>query len=365
MARRRVGRFGGGLDAATGVSRNSRAISSGLAEARCSTVSKRFLRRRLESPQACREPRNACPPRAWALLRAWWTRTTAASKLRCRSRRQASDGATSPAAFSAVEANQGAQQAWPDAANRQALPVVGQIEAHGGNVDHVDIEVVEAGAGGSRDTVKALANDVAGIFGGEQQDTPRSGGEAPQAGCAGRDGDCKAEERFAAFRLSDADRLFAPQLFDEPAPLLRLFGELRGPTGGESIHDRAPLRLSGVKISKNSFSSSSVALGGSGEQTVGHPGEGAVVAGGMIAKGVLQALRHEIRVAGLLEEVVEAGGEFLSFGVGQALANAGLQGLQLVALQLVGKVRIARQHDAENGSNSVAASRRSSPSTAG
>ena len=84
-------RHGGccGLDAATGVSRNS----SGLLEARCSTVSKRFLRRKLEPPQACREPRNACPPRA--LLRAWRTRTTAV--LRCRSRR--CNGASAPAAL--------------------------------------------------------------------------------------------------------------------------------------------------------------------------------------------------------------------------------------------------------------------------
>ena len=195
-------------------------------------------------------------------MRAWWTRTTAASKLRCRSRRQASNGATSAAAFSSVEANQGAQQARPDAANRfeQALPVVGQVEAHGGNVDHVDVEIVKTGSCGSRDTVKAFANDVGGVFGGEQQDTPRSGREAPQAGRAGRDGDCEveSEERFAAFRLADADRLFAPQLFDEPAPLLRLFGKLRGSAGGENIHDRAPLRLSGVKISKNNFSPSSV-----------------------------------------------------------------------------------------------------------
>ena len=169
----------------------------------------------------------------------------------------------------------------------------------------------------------ALANDVGSVFGGEQQNAAGSSGEAPQAGRAGRDGDCEVESEkgFAALRLADADRLLAPQLFDEPASLLRLFGEFRGPTGGESIHDRAPLRLSGVKISKNSFSSSSVALGGRGEQAVGHPGEGAVVAGGMIAKDVLKALRHEIRVAGLLEEVVEAGGEFLSFGVGQALGG--------------------------------------------
>ncbi len=116
----------------------------------------------------------------------------AASKLRCRSRRQASNGATSPAAFSAVEANQGAQQAWPDAANRQALPVVGQVEAHGGNVDHVDIEVVEVSAGGSRDTVKALANDMAGIFGGEQQNAAGRGvnlilpkSSFPLSGCDG------------------------------------------------------------------------------------------------------------------------------------------------------------------------------------
>ncbi len=242
---------------------------------------------------------------------------TAVSKLRCRSRRQASNGATSPAAFSAVEANQRAQQAWSDAADRleQALPVVGQVKTHGGN--HVDIEVVETGSGGLCDA--ALSNDVGSVFGGEQQNAAGSSEEAPQAGRAGRDGDCEVESEkgFAALWLSNADRLLAPQLFDEPAPLLRLFGEFRGPTGGESIHDRAPLRLSGVKISKNSFSSSSVALGGRGEQAVGR--EGAVVAGGM--KGVLKALRHEIRVAGLLEEVVEAGGEFLSFGVGQALGG--------------------------------------------
>ena len=191
----------------------------------------------------------------------------------------------------------------------QPLPVVGQIEAHSGN--HVDIEVV--GSGGPCDA--ALANDVGGVFGGEQQDPARGGGEAPQAGRAGCDGNGEAEKRFAALRLADADRLFAPQLFDEPAPLLRLFGELRGPTGWESVPDRAPLRLSGVKISKNSFSSSSVALGGSGEQAVRYFGEGAVVAGGV--KDILEILRHGI--AGLLEEV--AGGKFLSLPHGQALSG--------------------------------------------
>lgn len=41
-----------------------------------------------------------------------------------------------------VEANQRSQQAWPDAADRQALPVVGQVKAHSGN--HIEV----AGSGG-------------------------------------------------------------------------------------------------------------------------------------------------------------------------------------------------------------------------
>ena len=44
-----------------------------------------------------------------------------------------------------------------------------------------------------------------------------------------------------------------------------------------------------------------------------------------------------------------AGGQFPAFGITHALADAGLQGLQVVALQLVGKARIASQHDAEAG----------------
>ena len=157
----------------------------------------------------------------------------------------------------AMEANQRVedQHARLDAADglEQPLSVVGQIEAHSGN--HVDVEIVKTGSCGLGNAVQTLAHDVGGVFGGEQQDSARDGGEASQAGRAGGDGDSEVEceKGFAALRFAsdDADRLFAPQLFD--APLLWLFGELRGPAGGES--DRAPLRLSGVKISKNSSSS--------------------------------------------------------------------------------------------------------------
>ncbi len=228
-----------------------------------------------------------------------------------------------------MEANQRVEDQHARAADglEQPLPVVGQVKTHSRN--HVDVEIVKTGSCGLGDAVQTLAHDVGGVFGGEQQNPARGGGEAPQAGSAGGDSDCEVEREkgFAAFRFADADRLFAPQLFDKPAPLLRLFGELRGPTGGESIHDRAPLRLSGVKISKNSFSSSSVAFGGSGEQAIRYFGEGAVVAGSV--KGIPEVLRPGI--AGLLEEV--AGGKFLSFGVthGQALTDTGFQGKRCAA----------------------------------
>ena len=56
----------------------------------------------------------------------------------------------------AVEANQRAQQAWPDAADGQALPVVGQVKTHSGN--HVDIEVVGSGGLPRSRTMRAASS---------------------------------------------------------------------------------------------------------------------------------------------------------------------------------------------------------------
>ena len=104
-----------------------------------------------------------------------------------------------------------------------------EIEAQAGRGDHLDVEFGESGAGGGADALKAAADDVQGILGGIEQDpTGTRDREATQAGCSGGDGcgQIEGEEGFAAFGLAadDADRLFRPQLIDQPAPLLGSLG---------------------------------------------------------------------------------------------------------------------------------------------
>ena len=77
----------------------------------------------------------------------------------------------------------------PDALDRldQALAVRAMVEAQRRHVDDGDVEGLEAGAGGDRDTLEPGTHDVAGVFGGEQQDgSCLAGGEGPACFKPGR-----------------------------------------------------------------------------------------------------------------------------------------------------------------------------------
>ena len=75
----------------------------------------------MESPQACSsdEPRRACPGRAAPLLRAWWTNSTAVSKLALDVAQEAEDGGDlgDGVLVDGVQADQGVEdhEAGPDA----------------------------------------------------------------------------------------------------------------------------------------------------------------------------------------------------------------------------------------------------------
>ena len=75
---------------------------------------------------------------------------------------------------------------------------------------------------------EAMAHDMAGVLGGEQQHRPGMRGcILAQAGSAGgdRDGDVEGKKGFTAFRLAakNADRLFCPEVMDQPPLLQRPF----------------------------------------------------------------------------------------------------------------------------------------------
>ena len=94
----------------------------------------------------------------------------------------------------AVQADQGVEddEAGADALHRfhQAPAVRAMIEPQRGHIDDRDVEGLEPGAGGARDTLEPGAHDVTGVLGGEQQDRSRLvGGEAAQAWDAGGDRD--------------------------------------------------------------------------------------------------------------------------------------------------------------------------------
>lgn len=98
---------------------------------------------------------------------------------------------------------------------REALAVLGKVEAEDGRGDDLHVEGIEAGAGGERDTFEAAAYDVQGVLGGEEQDTAlRDGLEAAEAGHAGRDGygHVEGQEGLAALGLAanNADGLGGP-----------------------------------------------------------------------------------------------------------------------------------------------------------
>ena len=144
----------------------------------------------------------------------------------------------------------------------RALAIVAVVEAQNRDVDDGDVEGLEPGAGGTGDALEAVAHDVAGVLGGEQQHGAASGGaEVAQARHprGHRDGEVEREEGFAALGLAadDAHALLAPQRLDHPLPLPRPVLEVGRPPRREALHRRAPLR-GGVspQISRKSFSSS-------------------------------------------------------------------------------------------------------------
>jgi hypothetical protein len=103
-----------------------------------------------------------------------------------------------------------------------------EIEAQARCGDHLQVEFGEVATGGGADSVEAAAHDVECVFGGIEQDaTGADDGEAAQTGRSGGDGDGQIEgqEGFAAlgFAADDADRLFRPQVGDEP---VLLFGSI-------------------------------------------------------------------------------------------------------------------------------------------
>jgi len=74
-----------------------------------------------------------------------------------------------------------------------------------------------------------------------------------------------------------------------------------------------------------------VAVGGGGEELVGHVHQHAVVAQGVLGERGLQLGGHERRVAGGFEEVVEAGAPLIAGGglQDEATADAAAEGQQL------------------------------------
>jgi hypothetical protein len=154
------------------------------------------------------------------------------------------------------------EQFWLQQGDRggQRLSVIVVIEPERRHGDEVNVKAFEVDAGYGGNSLEALAHDKGCVLGGEQQyGTTLAGWKAAQAGAAGSNGDGKIEsqEGLAAlgFAADDADRLSAPQAFDQPAWRGGWSGcELRRAHGWQGFHGRAParrgLRPSGANTSK-------------------------------------------------------------------------------------------------------------------
>lgn len=136
----------------------------------------------------------------------------------------------------------------------QRLSIVVAVEPQRRHGDEMDVEAFEVDAGRGGDALEAPAHDARIILGGEQQHgATLSGGKAAQAWTPGGDGDGKieSEEGLTTFGLTadDADRLGAPQAFDQPARRTGWSGgELRGAQGWQRRHGRVPARR-GLRVS--------------------------------------------------------------------------------------------------------------------
>lgn len=94
-----------------------------------------------------------------------------------------------------------------------------------------------------------------------------------------------------------------------------------------------------------------IALSGVCEELGGEGGEDAVVSGGVVAEGVLEFWDHEACVAGVGDEVSEAGEQFVATGVfgGEPGADARAQGDKGFAAQGVKQALVAGEDDAQQG----------------
>ena len=107
---------------------------------------------------------------------------------------------------------------------RKRCLIAGVIQAEAGGGDDLDVQRGEVDAGGQRDAVQTLADDVERVLGGVEQDAAGlRRREVAQAGGAGGDGEgeVQGEEGLAALGLAadDAHGLFGPEALDEPAAL--------------------------------------------------------------------------------------------------------------------------------------------------
>lgn len=125
----------------------------------------------------------------------------------------------------------------------EAVAIFGKVEAEDGGGDDLDVEGIEAFAGGERDAFKATSDDVQGVLGGEEQDTAsgdrREASEARHAG-GNSHRHVEGKEGLAALGLAadDTDSLGSPQSFDEPAALFGHDGERVRWTEGQKLAHR-------------------------------------------------------------------------------------------------------------------------------
>ena len=299
---------------------------------------------------------------------AWWTTATATAWRRCRSRRKASTGATSPLAFSSMRCRRTNGSRMSSRGFRAATVSsrrprsVSRSRRRLGAVITWTSSVGEAAAGGGADAVKAAADDVQRVLGGIEQDaTGARHREAAQAGSAGgdRDGEVQRQEGFAALRFAadDADGFIGPQAGDQPMLLLGAIGEAMGRLDGKRGHRRrriaalASPAVAAAQTSKNrvssiwrasrwaaATSSSSAMIISARRLPWAWSQRAAITSGG-----------HQRRHAGLLQGVAEAFLQVLRRGAfhRQAHAHAAVEGEELVGTQAVGKPPVAGQHDGE------------------
>ena len=140
-----------------------------------------------------------------------------------------------------------------------------EVEAQDRRGDHLDIEVGERHAGGSRDAFEAAAHDVQCVLGGvEQHATGVWRREPAQARNTGgyRNSQVQSQERLAALGLApdDTNGLLGPEPRDQPAMLLGTLGETPCGLDREKAHRRClAVFISGTggaaQVSRNSFSS--------------------------------------------------------------------------------------------------------------